>query len=184
LDESPEGLIYDFTLREGVTFHNGDPFTAEDVKFSFQRYKGVSAKLLHTQVKAVEVIDAHRVRFVLHTPWPDFLTVYSALASGVGWVVPKQYLGQVGDEGFQQRPIGLGPYRFVRADPGVGLVLEAYEQYWRKTPAIHRLIIKSVPEATTRLAMLQTGELNMAGLPCMVKIFELAFPREITPRPS
>jgi peptide/nickel transport system substrate-binding protein len=163
--ESPEGLTYEFTLREGVTFHNGDPFTAEDVKFSFQRYKGVSAKVLHAKVKAVEVIDAHRVRFVLHTPWPDFLTVYSPLASGVGWVVPKQYLGQVGDEGFKQRPIGLGPYRFVRADPGVGLVLEAYEQYWRKTPAIRRLIIKGVSEATTRLAMLQTGELDMAGLP-------------------
>lgn len=163
--ESPDGSIYDFTLREGVTFHNGDPFTSEDVKFSFQRYKGVSAKQLHAKVKAVEIIDAHRVRFVLHTPWPDFLTIYSPLASGVGWIVPKQYLGQVGDEGFKQRPIGLGPYRFVRADPGVGLVLEAYEQYWRKTPAIRRLIIKGVPEATTRLAMLQTGELDMAGLP-------------------
>jgi peptide/nickel transport system substrate-binding protein len=163
--ESPDGLVYEFVLRQGITFHNGDPFTAEDVHYSFGRYKGVSAKLLHAKVKAVEVIDAHRLRFVLHTPWPDFLTVYSALASGVGWIVPKQYLGRVGDEGFKQHPIGLGPYRFVRADPGMGLVLEAYDHYWRRTPAIQRLILKSVPDPTTRLAMLKTGELDIAGLP-------------------
>jgi peptide/nickel transport system substrate-binding protein len=163
--ESPDGLVYEFVLRQGLTFHNGDPFTAEDVHYSFGRYRGVSAKLLHAKVKAVEVIDTHRLRFVLHTPWPDFLTVYSALASGVGWIVPKRYLGQVGDEGFKQHPIGLGPYRFVRADPGVGLVLEAYDRYWRRTPAIQRLILKSVPDPTTRLAMLKTGELDIAGLP-------------------
>src|SRR5262249_8189976 len=68
--ESADGLVYEFKLREGLRFHNGDPFTAEDVKFTFHRYRGVSAKLLHERVKAVEVIDAHRVRFVLHTPWP------------------------------------------------------------------------------------------------------------------
>jgi peptide/nickel transport system substrate-binding protein len=82
--ESPDGLVYEFVLRQGLTFHNGDPFTAEDVHYSFARYKGVSAPLLHEKVKAVEVIDAHRLRFVLQAPWPDFLTVYSALATGVG----------------------------------------------------------------------------------------------------
>jgi peptide/nickel transport system substrate-binding protein len=111
------------------------------------------------------MLDPQRVRFVLHTPWPDFLTVYAGLASGAGWIVPKQYLEQVGDDGFKKHPIGLGPYRFVRMEPGVGLVLEAYERYWRKIPAIHRLILKSVPEPTTRLAMLKTGELDLAGLP-------------------
>jgi len=78
-------------------------------------------------------LDAYRLRFVLHTPWPDFLTVYSGLASGAGWVVPKAYIERVGDEGFKQHPIGLGPYRFVRMDPGVGLVLEAHDRYWRLT---------------------------------------------------
>jgi peptide/nickel transport system substrate-binding protein len=163
--ESPDGLVYDFTLREGVTFHNGDPFTAEDVKFSFGRYKGIAAKQLHERVQAVEVLDAHRLRFVLHAPWPDFLTVYAGLGSGAGWVVPKAYVEQVGDEGFKLHPIGLGPYRFVRMDPGVGLVLEAYDRYWRKTPTVQRLLLKSVPDPTTRLAMLKTGELDLAGLP-------------------
>jgi peptide/nickel transport system substrate-binding protein len=80
--ESPDGLVYDFKLRESVTFHNGAPFTAEDVQFSFLRYKGTSAKLLHERVKAVEVIDPHRIRFVLHAPWPDFLTFYATPATG------------------------------------------------------------------------------------------------------
>src|ERR1051325_5019470 len=57
--ESPDGLVYEFKLREGIKFHNGDPFTAEDVKFSFLRYRGTSAKLLHDRVKAVDVIDPH-----------------------------------------------------------------------------------------------------------------------------
>src|SRR5215510_9118705 len=147
--ESPDGLVYAFTLRQGVTFHNGDPFTAADVQFSFLRYKGVAAKLLHEKVKAVEILDPHRVRFVLHTPWPDFLTFYATLATGAAWVVPKTYLEQVGDDGFKRHPVGLGPYRFVRQEPGIELVLEANERYWRKTPTIKRLIFKGVPERST-----------------------------------
>jgi peptide/nickel transport system substrate-binding protein len=162
--ESPDGLVYEFTLRQGLTFHNGDPFSAEDVRFSFLRYKGTSAKLLHERVKAVEVIDAHRLRFVLHEPWPDFLTFYATLATGAAWVVPKKYLEQVGDDGFKQRPVGIGPYRFVRSDPGVELVLEANERYWRKVPAIKRIIFKGIPESSTRLAMLKTGEADLSYL--------------------
>jgi len=160
--ESPDGLVYEFTLRQGLTFHNGDPFRAEDVKFSFLRYKGTSAKLLHERVKAVEIIEAHRVRFVLHEPWPDFLTFYATLATGAAWIVPKKHLEQVGDDGFKRQPVGLGPYRFVRFDPGVELVLEANERYWRKPPTITRLIFKGIPERPTRLAMLKTGEAELA----------------------
>ena len=76
------------------------------MRFSFLRYKGTSAKLLHERVKAVEVIDAHRLRFVLHEPWPDFLTFYATLATGAAWVVPKKYLEQVGDDGFKRHPVG------------------------------------------------------------------------------
>ena len=159
--ESPDGLVYEFTLRAGLTFHNGDPFTAEDVKFSFLRYKGVSAKQLHEKVQTVEILNAHRLRFVLHAPWPDFLTVYSAVVSRAAWVVPKQYIERVGDEGFKRHPIGLGPYRFVRSDPGVALVLEANDRYWRKTPAIQQIIFKSVLDPSTRLAMLKTGEADI-----------------------
>jgi peptide/nickel transport system substrate-binding protein len=162
--ESDDGLTYEFMLREGLTFHNGDPFTAEDVKFSFLRYKGTSAKLLHERVQAVEIVDPHRVRFVLRSPWPDFMAFYATIATGAAWIVPKKYIEQVGDDAFKQKPVGLGPYRFVRMEPGVELVLEAQERYWRKTPSINRLIFKGIPERTTRLAMLKNGEADLAYL--------------------
>ena len=82
--EKPGWLAYEFTLRQGLTFHNGDPFTAADVTFSFGRYQGIFAALLHEKVQAVEIRHPYHVRFVLHAPWPDFLTVYSTLVSGAG----------------------------------------------------------------------------------------------------
>jgi peptide/nickel transport system substrate-binding protein len=160
--ESPDGLVYEFKLRQGLRFHNGDPFTAEDVKFSFHRYRGVSAKTLHDRVREVQVVDPHRVRFILHAPWPDFLAFYASPATGAAWIVPKRYLEQVGEEGFRRQPVGLGPYRFVRMNPGVELVLEANEDYWRKKPAIKRIVFKPVIDRTTRLAMLKTGEADIA----------------------
>ena len=162
--ESPDGLVYEFKLREGLRFHNGDPFTAEDVKFSFARYRGVSAKILHERVKAVEIVDPHRVRFVLNDPWPDFLVFYATPATGAAWVVPKKYIEKVGEDGFARHPIGLGPFRFLRMSPGTELVLEANEQYWRKKPSIKRVVIKGVPDRTTRLAMLKTGEADLGYL--------------------
>src|SRR5919197_3883366 len=162
--ESPDGLVYEFKLREGLKFHNGEPFTAEDVKFSFQRYRGAAAKLLHERVKAVEVVDPHRVRFVLQAPWPDFLASYATPATGAAWIVPKRYIDKVGEEGFKRQPVGLGPYRFVRMNPGQELVLEANEQYWRKKPLLKRVVIKGVPDRTTRLAMLKTGEVDIGYL--------------------
>src|SRR5262245_43900335 len=162
--ESADGLTYEFKLREGLRFHNGDPFTAEDVKWSFERYRGASAKLLHDRVKSVDVVDPYRVRFALNKPWPDFLVFYATPATGAAWIVPRKYIEKVGEDGFKRQPVGLGPYRFVRMDPGLELVLEANEQYWRKKPSIKRVIIKGVPDRTTRLAMLKTGEADIGYL--------------------
>jgi peptide/nickel transport system substrate-binding protein len=160
--ESPDGLMYEFTLRPHLTFHNGDPCTAEDVQFSFERYKGNGATELHAKVQRVEVVDPLTVRFYLHAPWPDFMTFYGTTATAAGIVVPKHYLEQVGEDGFKHHPIGLGPYRFIRHTPGVELVLEAYEGYWRHVPHVKRVIFKGVPEDTTRLAMLKKGEADIA----------------------
>jgi peptide/nickel transport system substrate-binding protein len=160
--ESPDGLMYEFKLRPGLKFHNGAPCTAEDVVFSFTRYKGVGAAEFKAKVKNVEAVDARTVRFHLHQPWPDFMAFYGTTATAAGIVVPKKYLEQVGEDGFKKHPIGMGPYKFVSHTPGVELVLDANEAYWRHPPHIKRIIIKGVPEVTTRLAMLKRGEADIA----------------------
>jgi peptide/nickel transport system substrate-binding protein len=160
--ESPNGLTYEFKLRPGLKFHNGDPCTAEDVVFSFTRYKGVGAAEFKAKVKNVEVVDARTVRFHLHQPWPDFMTFYGTTATAAGIIVPKKYLEQVGEDGFKKHPIGMGPYKFVSHTPGIELVLDANEGYWRHPPYIKRIIMKGVPEPTTRLAMLKRGEADIA----------------------
>src|SRR5262245_2313815 len=157
---SPDGRTYDFTLRKGVKFHNGDTMTAEDVKFSFERYRGAAAKMLKERVAAVETPTPLHVRFRLKNPWPDFMTFYTA-ASGAGWIVPKKYVEKVGDDGFKKAPIGSGPYKFVSFTPGIELVMEAFDGYWRKTPSVKRLVFKVITDETTRLAALKRGEVDV-----------------------
>src|SRR5205809_4389955 len=158
---SEDALTYEFFLRKGVKFHNGEPVTAEDVKFSFERYRGSSAKMIKDGVAAVETPDARQIRFRLKEPWPDFLTYYAS-ASGAGWIVPKKYVEKVGDDGFKKAPIGAGPYRFVSFTPGVELVLEAVDRYWRKTPPVKRLVFRTIPDPATRFAALKRGEVDVS----------------------
>ena len=158
--QTPDGLAYEFVLRKGVRFHNGDPVTAEDVKFSFERYRGAASKTFKERVAAVDIVSPTRVRFRLKEPWPDFLTFYSS-ATGAGWIVPKSYVTKVGDEGFKKAPIGAGPYRFVSFTPGVELVLEAMDQYWRRSPHVKRLVFKTIPDPSTRFAALKRGEIDI-----------------------
>ena len=157
---SEDGLTYEFVLREGPTFHNGEPVTAEDVKFSFQRYRGASKDLMTSRVASIDTPDPRHVVFHLKEPWPDFLTFYAS-ATGAGWVVPRKYVEKVGDDGYVRAPIGAGPYKFVSFDPGVELVLEAFEGYWRKTPSVKRLVFRVIPDEATRLAALKRGEVDI-----------------------
>src|SRR5438876_1057667 len=142
---SKDGRTWEFVLRKGARFHNGDPVTAEDVKFSFERYRGAAAPILKDRVRDVQVVDPGRVRFHLKDPWPDFMTFYGTSASGAAWIVPKKYLEKVGEDGFRRAPVGAGPYRFVSFQPGIELTLEAFEGYWRKIPSVKRLVIRSIP---------------------------------------
>jgi peptide/nickel transport system substrate-binding protein len=162
--EAKDHLSYTFTLRKNIKFHDGSPVTAEDVKFSFERYKGASATLLKEKVKEVQVVGATQVRFVLKEPWPDFMLFYGTTASGAGWIVPKHYVEKVGEDAFKKAPIGAGPYKVVSFTPGVELVLEAFDQYWRKAPSVKRLVMRSMVEETTRAAALKRGEVDMAYL--------------------
>src|SRR5437870_4713992 len=158
---STDWLVYEFVLRKGVRFHNGEPVTAEDVKFSLERYRGASNRMLKDRVLAIETPDPGRVRIRLKQPWPDFMT-FSSIATGAGWIVPKKYVEKVGEDGFKKAPIGAGPYRFVSFTPGVELVLEAFDQYWRKTPSVKRLILKVIPDEATRLTARTRGEVDIA----------------------
>src|SRR5437870_10938474 len=158
---TPDGLVYEFVLRKTARFHNGDPVVAEDVKFSFERYRGASAKTLKDRVAAVEIPDHARVRIRLKAPWPDFMTLYAS-ATGAGWIVPKKYLEKVGDDGFKKAPIGAGPYKLVSVNPGIEMTLEAFDGYWRKVPAVKRVVLKSVTDETTRAAALKRGEVDIA----------------------
>jgi peptide/nickel transport system substrate-binding protein len=162
--QSRDGLVYEFVLRKNARFHNGDPVTAEDVKFSFDRYKGAAAKLLHDRVREVQIVDPGRVRFHLKEPWPDFMTFYGTSATGAAWIVPKKYVEKVGDDGFKKAPVGAGPYRVVSFTPGVELVMEAFEGYWRKVPSVKRLVFRSMPDEATRAAALKAGDVDIVYL--------------------
>jgi peptide/nickel transport system substrate-binding protein len=157
---SPDGLVYDFVLRKGVTFHNGEPVTAEDAKFSLERYRGIHAKTLKERVAAVEALDG-RLRIRLRQPWPDFMTYYGTVTTSAAWVVPKKYLEKVGEDGFKKAPVGAGPYRFVSFTPGIELVLEAFDGYWRKAPSVKRLVLRVIPDPSTRLVALRRNEVDV-----------------------
>ena len=160
--ESPDGLVYEFKLRRGLKFHNGDPLTADDVKWSFERYQGAGAKQLQSRVRRVEAVDPLTVRIHLKEPWPDFMTFYGTSATAAGIVLPRKYFEQVGADGFKQKPVGAGPYKFVSQRPGIDIVLEAFPGYWRHVPYVKRLTLKGVPDSTTRAAMLKSGETDYA----------------------
>src|SRR3989475_11456411 len=160
--ESRDGLVYEFRLRRGLRFHNGDPITAEDVKFSFDRYNGAGARELRARVRQLDAVDPLTVRFPLKEPWPDFMTFYGTTATAAGIVLPKKYFESVGPDGFKQKPIGAGPHQFLSQRPRLAIVLDANTAHWRHAPYIRKLTMKSVPDSTTRLAMLKSGETDFA----------------------
>lgn len=161
---SPDARVYEFKLRKGAKFHNGDPVTAEDVVYSFWRYKANQAKFIHDKTAKVEALNPLLVRIQFKEPFADFLEYFVPGVSSIGWVVPKKYVEKVGDAGFKKNPIGAGPYKFVEFVTGVRLVGEAFEGYWRKVPNIKRMEFHIIAEAATRLTMAKRGEVDIASL--------------------
>jgi peptide/nickel transport system substrate-binding protein len=160
---APDFKSATFTMRPGLTFHNGEPLTLDDIKFTFENYRGANAKVLKERTERIEFVDERTIRFHFKEPFLDFLVLYGSPASGAGWVVPKNYYQEVGPDGFKQKPIGLGPYKLLRQE-GDTLEFEAFPDYWRKTPHVKNLAIKGVTEDATRMAMLQTGEADLMYL--------------------
>jgi peptide/nickel transport system substrate-binding protein len=161
---SKDGTTYEFVLRKGIKFHNGDPVTPDDVKFSFERYKGSGATLLKEKVKEIQVVPPNKVRFVLKEHWQEFMSFYGTSATGAGWIVPKKHIEKVGEDAYKKAPVGAGPYKFVSFQPGLELVVEAFPDYWRKVPQVKRIVMRSIPDETTRAAAVRTGEVDLAYL--------------------
>jgi peptide/nickel transport system substrate-binding protein len=150
-----------FWLRDGIQFHNGEPVTPEDVKFSYENYRGALTSIFKAKTEAVDIVDKRTVRFRFKEPFLDFLLLLgSSNVTGAGWVVPAKYYQQVGPDGFKRKPIGAGPYKLASLDPGVKLQFEAFEHYYRPVH-IKSLTMVGVPDEVTRLAMLERGEADI-----------------------
>jgi peptide/nickel transport system substrate-binding protein len=151
-----------FTLRQGVLWHDGEPFTAADVKFTLERVATDSSLQPHEsyrQIREVEVLGDHDIIIHTHGPDPLLLNRISRLSSGI---VPKHHVDEVGWEGFTTDPIGTGPYRFVEWRRDDRVIMEAFDEHWRGRPTYDRLIHRTIPEDSTRVSELMTGGVHIA----------------------
>jgi peptide/nickel transport system substrate-binding protein len=158
---SPDGTSYDFQLRQGVKFQNGDPFTADDVAYSFQRFVDPAVGNVFAYqlaLKSVDVVSPTEVRINLTKPDGAFLG-----AGGYAFIVPKNYLTQVGPDGFAAKPVGTGPFAFASYTAGQSVVLNRYDGYWGTKPGYQSVEMRIMPDANARLSALQTGEINVAA---------------------
>jgi peptide/nickel transport system substrate-binding protein len=150
-----------FRLREKLQFHDGSPLTADDVKWSYEHYHGAWAKVLHDQTDRIAVLDPRTIRFDFKVPFLDFPRLMgTANVCGAAWVVPAKYYQKVGQDGFTQNPVGAGPYRLVAQEAGTKLEFEAFDAYYRPVH-VKNFTIVSVPDAATRVAMLERGEADI-----------------------
>lgn len=164
---APDGLSWTFYIREGIKFHNGEDLTADDVKFSLDRYLSdvVVYGHLRGSVERVEVVDNYTIRVYtkgLQILIPDQCGGEPNALEGL--VVPKDYTEEYGWEYLNLHPVGSGPFKFVRHVPGDLVEYEAVEEHWRQTPAFKKLTTTLVPEETTRVLMLKTGEIDVIDI--------------------
>lgn len=158
-DLSDDGKEYTLHLRQGVTFHNGETFDAQDVLTTWEAGKDPknAYAYVYEEADSVTVVDDYTVKIT--TPEPDPLFLRSLAAWGV---YPTDYYNEVGFEGFEAHPVSTGPFKFVEWTPDK-IVLEAFEDYWEEgLPKVARLVFRPIPESATRLAAVQTGEVHIA----------------------
>ena len=166
---SPDKKQWTFQIRSNAMFHNGVPVTAEDVKFTMDRNLAPESRASQKEdaaamVANVEVLSPTAIRINLKQPYPGLLTWFGPGAGATGgMVVPKKYLEDVGDKGFAIKPIGSGPYKFVKQVGGASIELESIGRDHFRTgqPKYKTLIWNQVPEETTRVALLRRGDLDI-----------------------
>lgn len=170
---SDDGLEYTFKLRQGVKFHDGTPFDADAVKFNIDRqidpehpYHDTGefgyADFTFGMVEEVVVVDAETVKIILNEPFAPFL---ANMAMHAAAIVSPEAIKEYGKD-ISQNPVGTGPFKFVSWNPGVEVILEKNEDYWRGAPNVDRLIFRPIDEDQTRLTELEAGNIDfIVGIP-------------------
>ncbi len=157
-----DDLTWEFTLREGVTFHNGEPFGADDVEFTIERTYDPAAETrvatVFTTVEDVIPVDDLTVQFKTKAPDP---LLPGRLAFYGGQILPKDYFNEVGADQFGQAPVGTGPVSFVERVPDERLVLARNDDYWGEPIAVERVIFRPIPETAARIGALEAGEVDI-----------------------
>ncbi len=170
--ENPNPNTWRFHLRRGVKFHNGQPLTAEDVKFTFDvnlANTGSTQNSYLGPTESVRVIDPYTVELVTKTPFPPLLTNISRIH-----IVPRAHYEKVGADVFSTaQPIGTGPYRFVEWKRGQHITLEANPDYWGGAPTPKRLTFRFIPDPSTRAAELKAGGVDIITGPPVAQLKEL-----------
>jgi len=159
---SDDGLVYTFKLREDVVFHNGYPFTADDVVFTWERGQGSDITYREDFLAVAEMvkIDDYTVEARLEAP-----NAFILLLMNEHWgILSKQYHEEVGEEGYLQNPVGTGPFKFVEWRAGDRIVLEAFEDYWEEGyPKVDQLIYRPIPDTATRFAALINDDIDIVS---------------------
>ena len=153
-----------FTLREGVEFHNGEPFNAEAVKYTFDRLLGDEGakgpqRSNYTSIREVVVVDEHTVDFMMERPDPVLITKLAGYGS---MIVPPKYIQDVGEEAFDMKPVGTGPFQVAEYTPTVGVKLEKFDNYWNGEAKVDAVNIRFIPEDATRIAELLSGGVDIS----------------------
>lgn len=167
---SPDARTWTFWLRQGITFHDGTELTAEDAKWSLENVTkpesvAAFAARLRDAIQEIQVTDPYTL--VIRTKNPAiFLAQDLSMATGFeGAILPRRYFEQVGADGFAAKAIGSGPYRWVKGTAGSMIQLEAVEKHWAEgVPRFKTVTYRVVPEESTRIAMIQTGEADIVGV--------------------
>jgi len=155
---------WEFKLRKGVKFHNGEPFTAASVKATIEYALDPASKTHFTAnaywgpVKEVQIVDDHTVRFLTKQPWPNLV---DSAASTNSLMMPAKALKELGPAKFAEKPIGTGPFKFVEWRRDERLVLERNPDYWMGPADASRVTFRFIPEFSARMAALLSGEIDV-----------------------